>query len=231
MWLFLPQRCRAGPVTSLQKFWSYHPGQSSQGLAEAHVWPQIYIWWNIPIRMHSICHTTYSSTVCGHDLIWRRHKIPAEVRCIKVIPGNGAASPVQLLCKIQRKSSYPPTLKRTGDTIPSLHGHGCLCQNQKETASRNVTQPWHYHFIWQSAWSLMRLSPSTWRMGWCVQQICEGDCLPQLPWTTSTTIQLQQQQPLHSMEPAFLWSSTQPQTMKVRRVSHFNLETRKQRQS
>ena len=141
MWL-LPSAKMYGrpchkPVTS------HHADQSTQGLAKAHAWPQIYIWWNIPRRMYSRWHTTNSSSVCGHDWTWGRHKIPTEVGCIKVRPGNGAAAIVQLLCKIQRRSSYPPTFKRTGDTIPSLHGHVCLYQNQKETAGRNVTRPWH----------------------------------------------------------------------------------------
>ena len=115
----------------------------TQGLAEAYAWPQIYIWWNILERMYSRCHTINSSSVCGHDWTWGRHKIPTEVGCIKVRPGNVAAAIVQLLCKIRRRNSYPPTFKRTGDTIPSLHGHVCPYQNQKETSGRNVTRPYH----------------------------------------------------------------------------------------
>ena len=179
--------------------------------------------------MYSKCHSTYSSSVCGHYWTWGRNKIPTDIRYIKVRPRNDAAALVKLLCKIQRRSSCPPTFKRKGDTIPPLHGNVCLCQNQEEIAGRNATLPLEFHMAeclkYPRSWE-MQLSPSTGMMWWC-----EGGCLPQLSWTISTTIQLQQQQPLISMKPAFLCSSTQPRTMKVRRVNHFNLETRRHRQS
>ena len=59
--------------------------------------------------------------------------------------------------------------------------------------------------------------------------VCPPDLRRGLFTTTSTTIQLLQHQPLLSMEPAFLCSSTQPQIIKARSVNHFNLETRKQK--
>ena len=59
--------------------------------------------------------------------------------------------------------------------------------------------------------------------------VCPPDLRRGLFTTTSTAIQLLQHQPLLSMEPALLCSSTQPQIIKARSVNHFNLETRKQK--
>ena len=59
--------------------------------------------------------------------------------------------------------------------------------------------------------------------------VCPPDLRRGLFTTASTTMQLLQHQPLLSMEPAFLCSSTQPQIIKVRSVNHFNLVTRKQK--
>ena len=46
-----------------------------------------------------------SGSVCGHDWTWCGHQISTEIWCFKDRTSNCTAAAVQLLCKVQRRSS------------------------------------------------------------------------------------------------------------------------------